>query len=603
MTKIIDKFEYAGKVSDSFAKGQYKSLVQAYERTPSSLKVEDLPYVIGALSFLGQTFEAQALYKAQQKNLTELGHASSLFFLGVGITRKSLYKKARLIFKKNQELYAKNPDPEIAFYTYQGIAFYLFLTGQFFRCEKFTTKAFELSVAAGNAQLKVLAQDLLAHTLIATGKVHSGLELLRDSHRLATSLKNIAFAAATRVSILLVEAEHGHRPAQIIRDLELCLEELDAQDSYSKSNLMLELARQKTMRGQWAQAEALLNQQAPVIFASENRRQEITLNLHWAKLAFLRGHYVLAWQYLRSAQLRLHEVADRNLEVQILSMEVDILEEQKNPLASVRKDHLLALSASYSSQINRNMLARKKWRTEPISSEDDAIHNILSEIHSFPQKAVKLVMDSGYYSWLYKCLPLQKGRSYLLLGVQKNSLCLISPEGIELHRFTESSQKLLEVLQKGPLSKESLVKQLWGYEYHPLRHDNLVYSAMSALRKALGSKHTWIQTLDLGYQLQSGIQILHAGKNGQSDLTERANIKKSVDTGHLVDSQLNYRQIQALEYLQEHRFLNTRDYKGLFSTSEITASRDLGALNRKGYVLKIGFGRSTQYTLPGGKRI
>ena len=60
---------------------------------------------------------------------------------------------------------------------------------------------------------------------------------------------------------------------------------------------------------------------------------------------------------------------------------------------------------------------------------------------------------------------------------------------------------------------------------------------------------------------------------------------------------LNHRQIQALEYLSKERFLCTRTYRDLFTTSEITASRDLSSLKEKGHVVKVGFGRATQYTL------
>lgn len=587
-------------VSKLFFQGQYHAILQIYKEHPLSLQEEDIPFLIGALSFLGKTLEAEEIFKTRDAGFSEKAKAASLFYLGIGITRKSQYLKARKIFRKNHSLYGDSENPEIAFYSFQGIAFYLYFTGRFFRCEKFATKALRLAVRAGNSHIKVLAQDLLAHTLTQTGRVYAGLELLKESHDLAKKLGNDAFASATIVSILLYEALYGHRSQTIVQDLEKCLRELEPQDSYSRSNVVLELARQKTLRGQWQSAESLLNGLAPAIFSSENRRQEINLNLRWAELAYLRGQNVLAWQFLRGANLRLDQEADKNFSVQILGLEIKILEEQQSPLAAEKKTKLLDLSRSFSSKINRNMLARRQWITEDEHSEDDHIHGLLQQIGSSSERANEVIAESGYYSWYYKRLPLKKGLNYLVLGLHKNGAVTFSLEGIHSIKLADFSQRILEVLRHGPVTKSELVEKVWGYEYHPLRHDSLVYAAMSTLRKNLGNKHIWIQTLDSGYKLIEDLTILStlpptASKKGLKVLEKPLSARP-------VDAQLNYRQLQALDYLQENRFINTRDYKALFQTTEITASRDLASLNKRGYVIRVGFGRSTQYTLAQGDR-
>lgn len=581
-------------LAELFSKGQYKVLVETYNRDPQKISIDALHFVIGALSFLGHNVEAEELYRTRA--LPPASSAAALFYLGVGITRKSKYKTARKFFKLNQELHARSEDPAISFYSYQGIAFYLFYTGQFYRCEKYATKAFRLAVQAGLPQIKILAQDLLAHTLVKTGKISAGLQMFREAHKLSVSQENTAFTTAIEVSILLVEAEYGYRTSEIIADLEKCLKEIDPQDNYSQSNVALELARQKLLRGQWRDSQSLLNTQASVIFAGGNRRQEIILNLRWAKVAFLQGQNVLAWQYLRSAQLRVHDEADQHFMIQILSMEIEILEEHHSPDLAAKKAQLLSLQETFASGIHRNQLSRLNLIPDSQAPQEDLIHEALQRMKLFPQESLQIVENLGYYSWLYKCLPLKRGQDYLVSGIKKDSIALVTQEGITLGKVSGVAAKILQLLQKGPVSKAELVEYVWGYQYHPLRHDNLIYTAMSSLRKSFSVHHDWIQTLDDGYRLREGLMFYGVGKPPKSPA-----ITGSEGRSHKAptDTDLNFRQIQALEYLQENRFLNTRIYKDLFQTTEITASRDLASLNKKGLVIRLGHGRAIQYTLSG----
>lgn len=604
MAKMAILSENIDSIPNLFFKGDYTSIFQTYEQDPRSISDEDLHFVIGALCMLGRTLVAEELFRSRRSHFSKNALAFSIFYLGTGVTRKSQYKKARQLFKLNQSLHGEDADPSISFYAFQGIAFYLYFKGQFFRAEKYATKSFKLAVQSGSVQLKFWAQDLLAYTLIQTGQVSRGLDLLREVHTLSEKLGNQAFATATEVSILLVEAEHGYRRDQIIKDLYSLLANLRAQNNYSKSKVVLELARQQTMRGQWLEAETLLNNQAAAIFSSENRRLEITLNLHWSKIAFLRGQYILALQYLRSAQLRLHGEADQNFALQILSLEVDILEAQQNPLLEQRRQELLKLSTAFSTNISRNRLARQNLIEAASTAGEDHIHDVLLEMQQNPERAIEIVVSSGYYTWFYKCLPLERGVNYVLLGAAKDSLFVFSNEGVHSHKISAASSKLLEILGRGPISKDDLVREMWGYEYHPLRHDNLVYTAMSTLRKSFGSKHHFIQTTEEGYSLHEDAHFMQAKrpKAKKAAITSTTlPIRNRLNESSPIDTSLNYRQLQALEYLQENRFLNTRDYRQLFQTTEITASRDLSALNKKGHVVKVGFGRSTAYTLAGGK--
>ena len=52
---------------------------------------------------------------------------------------------------------------------------------------------------------------------------------------------------------------------------------------------MLELARQLTLRGEYARARALLNSESSKIYAFGNRRQELVLQLRLGELALRQG--------------------------------------------------------------------------------------------------------------------------------------------------------------------------------------------------------------------------------------------------------------------------------------------------------------------------
>lgn len=591
----------AASLPDLFSRGHYDEVIRRYNSGLNTVSPEDLPPVIGALSFLGRLFEAKELYRSKSKFFSPASKAAAVFYIGIGLVRKARFQQARKLFKLNQTRYGENVDPEVSFYVSQGIAFYLYYTGQFHRSESYAKKAFQAAIQSNSLNHKIVAQDLLAHALVQTGQIHTGLELLKQTRDLALNKEHKAFAEMLKVSILLYESEFGHRPETILNELNQCLQTLEAQDNYSRSNIVLETARQRILRGQWRQAEDLLNAQAPTIYGNENRRQEVRLNILWAKIAFLRGQSVLSWQYLRSAQLRLHPLGDRHLAVEILTAEIDILEEQNSPLATEKKVQLLKLSSSFASGISRNVLARRSW-IEDLSPQDtgDALHDLLIEVRPDSPKAIKIVSESGYYSWYFKCLDLRRGSSYLVLGAIEGSLLIVSPDGIESHKLAETSRKILEVLQKGAVSKEQLVENVWGYTYDPQRHDNLVYSAMSGLRKTLGDKHLWIQTSEHGYYVPSDVSIFHV----VTKVTDRPGsttiptvIKTNID-----DLSLNVRQLQVLEYLKEKTFINTREYKELFQTTEITASRDLASLYKSGHVIRVGHGRSTHYMLSKEKK-
>jgi DNA-binding winged helix-turn-helix (wHTH) protein len=197
------------------------------------------------------------------------------------------------------------------------------------------------------------------------------------------------------------------------------------------------------------------------------------------------------------------------------------------------------------------------------------------------------------------------------LNFEAKSLTCITGNGIT-HKPQELSTlvyKILTTLAKGFTTKEELVTSVWGYQYDQLRHDSLIYSSFSSLRKILGQDANLIETSEMGYKLNAKIL----------NLLEEAPTKKPIRMPSISEPEplndsinfstqnsfefaklgLNARQIQILAYLQKNQFIAVKNVISLFSTSEITANRDLRSLSEKKLVVRIGQGRATQYTLTG----
>ncbi len=508
--------------------------------------------------------------------------------MAIGFTRKSSYKQAQKIFRLNQIENKKTTNPLTRFFVFQGIAFYLYFTGQFFRAVEFAQKSFAASLESGNLFHRLLAQDLLGHCFVQTGEIHLGQDHLQQATQIAREIDNEAFVAATQTSVLLYDAQFARRQKTIIQELQDYLSSTVFADTYSRANVALELARQWTWQGQFLKAESLLDQVAPGIYSSQNHRQEISFNLRSAELAYLRGQDPRARQHLRAAHLCLHREVDKNFELQILDVELKLTQdpvslEQKQASADL-------LLKNFGSMISRNMSSRQQGHFE--KADEDEMHALLSAIQLRPEKAVELIVETNYLSLLYKVLPLQKGLRTLLLEGSSPQVFLFSADEVRSLSLPAQIRKLLETLASGLVSKEVLVQKLWGYNYDPLRHDALVYASLSTLRKLLGNQADWILTTENGYSLAPDIRILSSHPSS-SHSPQRA------PAGGSQEIDLNFRQLQALQYLDAEPFLSTKTYSKIFKTTEITANRDLRSLMEKDYVVRSGFGRATRYSKKG----
>ncbi len=603
-----------GFVKDSFYQGEYAEVLRQTYEDRQKVDPSHYSYIVGSLTFLGRTEEARAYYRSLKKELGPLEKAYTYFFLAIGLTRRSQYPEAKkyLILNKRLSKQLNHENTEVRFLVEQGISFFLFFLGKFEKSLGWSQKSLTSAIITQDYWMKALSHDLLANNLIQTGKIREGLQQFEEAIKFSRKLKNIALTQAFETSHLIFRCKYGIQLQTSFDELEKKFFSLANKDAFSKANLGLEYVRQLTLRGDWNLAIDKLEEISHVIYQSQNRRQEARLNLRWAEIYFLKNEPTSTLHYIRSGK-RCLEFVDQTYEIQFLGLEIKVYEKLKRQVAPIElKNRLIELSSIYKSTKNNNILSRSKDTSLANSTQyipsDDEIHQRLLEASENETASRKVIFSTNFFSWIYRFYNLEYGENYILLNFSPKSITCLSKNGIS-HKPDELSTlafKILTTLSRGFTSKEALVTAVWGYQYDPLRHDPLIYSSFSSLRKSLGTDAHFIETSEMGYKLNATLlNFLEQGNQQAQDYERQMNVTQpsAYNRGQsdkivaLAKIGLNSRQIQILTFLETNEFISVKTVVSLFSTSEITANRDLRALYEKKLVIRIGQGRATQYSL------
>lgn len=551
------------KLENLFYKGTYSEVLNRSVDASTWKQVhEDIPFVVGALSFTGRLEEAELLIKKIQKHKKSLIIAR--FFLGIGLTRLSQYERAQKIFNDNFKLKNKTSDIEL-FFIYQGLAFYEFFSGQLDAAEKSSKLAFEYANNADYLYGKVLSTDIRAHILVQIGEISRGLKLFSSGQSLCKHLGNSSLTRALYISEAIYKTRFGWETN--LNTLQDAIEKLNPGDNYSHANLLLELARQQSIRGESDKAYESLDKASRFIYSNQNHRQEVALNLRYAYLMYLSGDYDRGLNALRSARRALHPEIDPVLELEVLDLE------QRLALAlGIKKENEVV-----------NYLPKTR-------AGEDLIKDLMDLIREDPEQGMEAILKSKNFAFLYELLNINKKSSIMYLDLEPGSITLFHKGNVS-HRvgLTPLLRKFLICLSDGVMEKEDLVSKVWGYKYDSLRHDSIVYSSMVALRKLLGEYSHWIITTESGYQWATGIEI----KSLKKEKAVISNTAPSLEAS----SSMNFRQIKILQFLKKNESIDVQKCKKLFNVSDITASRDLSALTRYNSIARIGKGRAIQYVL------
>ena len=575
----------------AFESGLYAEILARGE--PAS--PEDFAYRVSALAQVGRLEEAFQEWRTGGDALPVPLQITARFFMGIAATRVSRLKRARRLFIENVK--ARDEHGVASAYVEQGLGFYSFFIGRFQRAKHWARESLKVAIETRDGYMKFLATDLLGHSLVKTGRLAEGLELVRQASVLAAEHGNENYSSAFRTARLNYEAESGARPKTMVAELETMLGSLHVQDSYTRGNLVLELARQWTLRGRWAEARELLDNESSSIYAFGNRRQEMQLQMRLGEISFRQGDRFALTHFVRAARRCLDAVADRAFEIRLLGLEI----KAQRALQGREPDQALTarladLSREFSDQINHRMLYRAGLGDDPqVSEAEDPIHHLFLLSQKDPAAAAEKAIALGYLGLWPQFAGHRFGESFFTVLRDERSIMIGDPGGIEHHPKALSNQqaKLLQVLSRSTASKEKLVETVWGYEYDPARHDPMLYAALRHLRKLLGSRASWLETTDDGWRLAPQVRWT-LGIEASAE-TEPASEDAATDLAPKLASRLNFRQIRALRELRRAGQWSVQDYRSFFGISTMTAFRDLDGLKELDCVLRTGKGRATRY--------
>ncbi len=168
------------------------------------------------------------------------------------------------------------------------------------------------------------------------------------------------------------------------------------------------------------------------------------------------------------------------------------------------------------------------------------------------------------------------------LGIEKSDLVfdedkseiIWQDQAIPLHN-QPILQRLLRSLLANPqgVSKETIIETVWGFEYHPLHHDQMLYSTMGRLRDLIP-----VEMEEGRYKIPSAIKWTYLSQNKEDSF------------------RLSPRQKKLMEIIEAQNTLSRKEVVEALGVSERTALRELTNLVRMGLLQQIGAGRGVHYT-------
>jgi len=601
--------------AQQFYCGNHAAVLKILGKAPlfKSKHTSDWPYQVGSLVFTGELLEAITLYQLalQQKNSERSEFTEARFFIGIGLVRTSRYVEASKYFALSLNEYRKlrkktSNSWKEAFFAYQGAAFFRFFHGRFNVSRKMAEKAYQAAFEGNYLFGQAFASELMGHCNCQLGEVHKGIKDLDRAIEFAESLGNGGLNSAFQIAREKFKAQYGVDLKNTEKHLYKALRTLKPEDTYSKAELYLELSRQLILRGKVSKAKELLDENAESIYKHQNRRQSAIFNLRYSYILYIQGESKAALTLLRSCKGNLVKKIDRYYLNQLEGLESKITSELENKIVHS------ASKNKFFNFVDERIYARShKTNSIEIKTKEDSVGDF---IDAALQQSIDIVdlEKSGLFGLAPLLLKQKLSSSFLLIGPMRGQLIAYSkgdlnwiPEGI-----TQPMVKILTLLEGGrTVSKEDIVKDVWGYEYRPDRHDNLLQATIAKLRKNLGSFYNWIEWGSGGYSLNADVKLLY---NSLSHNAESKNIfevhsstppkeekTKITNAPAINSSDLNHRQIKLIKLLKDGSFIGVSDYAKQFKTCKMTACRDLTLLLKRNILQKSGRARATQYYLRG----
>ena len=561
---------------DDFYRGQYSRILRATIDGPkASSDLQNAPWVIGALCFQGRLFEAERLFAKYAAKMKESAATAARSFLAINHARASDYPKARALIIEIAPA-RKNPD-ETSFYFWLALAFYHSARGRQGRTESYALKALGRAIDLEFPYGKVLARDLLAHTYAQGGRFSAAFSQFRQASLDVEFFGDGAIAEAVRVSLALHSARHGLAPLTDLVHLESILATLSDQDSFSAGKLLMELGRQCLLRGMADRARDYYSQAAKIIGAKHLPWFSGRLAVRQAHLAWFCGNRVDSEMILAGAEAQDQEGQFSQTKAEFSGlrrlMGLQTKKSDENPPFNAIDARIKRRSGMY--------------QIPPHTPGDDPLGDLLDLIERDAERAVDAIVRDGYWGLLgkfRKCLGAPRSVHFAIVP----SKMIIFDKGNVIAADVGASslfESVLVSLASGWCTKEHLIQSIWGYAYHPAKHDALVYSTMTRLRSIL--PRNWIASIDGKYRLIEGIQVVES--------TPANDFIQAAPVATRKHSLLSRRQMRLAYFVENTGPIDAKAASNFLGLSEVSARRELSYLVKTKYIKRLGKGRATTY--------
>ncbi|HRK08179.1 MAG TPA: DeoR family transcriptional regulator [Pseudobdellovibrionaceae bacterium] len=653
-----------------------------------------LHWYIGALVLTGDLERALALAPASKLSHRGSNQANSdavEFFLILGLTRAGEIKGSRGAEARLKQLTKTNSSrPSTAsgsasgstitnakpganrrtqskasdnsalsdFFIAQAQGFMAYFSGESKRPIEFAQSAMSAAEIENWDFARLLATDLFGHSLIRAGQVRRGLRQLRQALKIANRLQNEGLALAIRISILKYEVAHGLPQLNwksSIHRLEMALKTWVPHDSYSQSELRLELAKQLALRGQVRRAREVLELAADAILGSRNRTQASLLHARLAWLARLDGRWSDARLAIASAkQFCLTEGGDEILDPPLLQkldqmlVALNVIDPTQASATQTRAAKTARRSPANEAQreiqiearITQRIFGRQLIGPNSKPTFARSAKTSMGTDLDFKKGEDQLgdALDLGFLASLRAGLlgtlrdawtregrpPLQPEAVHLLLGLPHQLAVIFDRPDTRITQLGRRPTllKALQVLQSGEVNVEDFVHLVWSYKYQPQIHDRLIAVTLTRIRKELGMDaierrgslirwkphlnhlqlqvHVWTPE-SAATSTRSSPQAL-ALEDSISGMTSTrrspevpTNAPTTIDLD--LDTNLNLRQLLLLREIAKLGSISMEEHRDRNGISRATALRDLNELQEQGWVKRLGATRATRYVL------
>jgi len=589
------------RLESLFYSGSHSAVLsQTIDSKSEALKITEVLFTIGSLSFLGRVEEATVLFETYNDLLSISERTACRFFLAIGYTRQSEYKTARLYLIQNLKNSKLNNDTLSKFYTYQGMAFYKYFSGRFNLSNKYATRA--LKVATGTQFLygKVLASDIVGHSNVRLGKISYGIRKLEQASSIAGLLSDGGLRKTILVSILTYKLRFGYKIPQDFKYKNF-LKRLKIEDTYSKSMLLLELSRHYALKGNLTEARNILDSACEQIYQTNNRRHEVSLNIRYAEIYYQTKEYYLCLNLIKNCQRLIDPAVDKHLEIEALGIEQKVISKiGLNSRNREIRERIEILSCSSGDYVNSRILSRQNKKVNSLArSQEDRIGDLIDACYSDRDAAIEKIYKTGYLSLLRKLFDLPENKIVIYFDIIPGTVTVFSKSLVHVvdKGLSPTLKKICALLSQGEVTKQQLVEDVWQYQYDPLRHDSLVYSSISKIRRLLErDSMTVIENSNLGYNLADDVLIrIERSHITQKNVSSATPDDQTPKNTIILKDDLNYRQLQILKMVNKNPYTDLQWCLKNFDVAPVTVSRDLSLLTKLGYIKRLGRGRATKY--------